>query len=203
MSHTAKNNNNNLDELKAKKRRGRTKTAPEQGDAHHHIRMMEEEQHLGGEGGPSEARLVALVLRSLGVRQWEAGVVPQLVEFVHRYARDVLLDAQVFCAHSHNTSTEDGAVGAALGLDDVRLAIQCRVNYSFTQPPPREFLLELAQTKNCLPLPFMPSPSLFASESGHNQRSSVVLPPAHLRVQPLFSPSSSSSSLSSFPSSHC
>jgi len=39
---------------------------------------------------------------------------------------------------------------------DVRLAIQSRVNFSFTQPPPRELLLELAQKKNNLPLPIIP-----------------------------------------------
>lgn len=38
---------------------------------------------------------------------------------------------------------------AAMDLSDVRLAIQSRVNYSFTQPPPREvfcilFLFSLA-----------------------------------------------------------
>lgn len=41
-------------------------------------------------------------------------------------------------------------------LEDIQLAIQGRVNHSFTTPPPKEFLLELAQEKNKAPLPLIP-----------------------------------------------
>jgi transcription initiation factor TFIID subunit 9B len=52
-----------------------------------------------------------------------------------------------------------------LTLENIRLAIQSRVNYSFTQPPPREVLLELAHQKNNTPLRIVPS------------KFGVVLPP--------------------------
>ena len=38
----------------------------------------------------------------------------------------------------------------------MRLAIQGRVNHSFTAPPPKEFLVELAEEKNKVPLPLIP-----------------------------------------------
>ncbi|KAJ2790816.1 Transcription initiation factor TFIID subunit 9, partial [Coemansia guatemalensis] len=43
-----------------------------------------------------------------------------------------------------------------IDMDDVRLAIQGRVNYSFTSPPDKEFLLELAEERNKHPLPLIP-----------------------------------------------
>ena len=42
-----------------------------------------------------------------------------------------------------------------MDVDDVRLAIQSRVNYSFTPPPPREVLLEMAAKKNSHALPLI------------------------------------------------
>ncbi|XP_051955405.1 transcription initiation factor TFIID subunit 9-like isoform X1 [Xyrauchen texanus] len=39
--------------------------------------------------------------------------------------------------------------------NDIRLAIQCRVDQSFTSPPPRDFLLEIARQKNMAPLPLI------------------------------------------------
>ncbi|KAJ2263724.1 Transcription initiation factor TFIID subunit 9 [Coemansia sp. RSA 376] len=41
-------------------------------------------------------------------------------------------------------------------MEDVRLAIQGRVNYSFTSPPDKDFLLELAEERNRQPLPIIP-----------------------------------------------
>ncbi|KAJ8031128.1 Transcription initiation factor TFIID subunit 9 [Holothuria leucospilota] len=38
-------------------------------------------------------------------------------------------------------------------MDDVKLAIQTRLDKSFTIPPPRDFLLDIAKHKNNLPLP--------------------------------------------------
>ncbi|TRY57126.1 hypothetical protein DNTS_024000 [Danionella cerebrum] len=39
--------------------------------------------------------------------------------------------------------------------NDIRLAIQCRVDQSFTSPPPRDFLLDIARQKNQTPLPLI------------------------------------------------
>ena len=53
----------------------------------------------------------------------------QLLEFLQRYITDVLTEARVYSEHASKT---------AVDLDDVRLAVQAKVNFSFTQPPPRE-----------------------------------------------------------------
>nr|GMC86221.1 transcription initiation factor TFIID subunit 9 [Ipomoea batatas] len=37
--------------------------------------------------------------------------------------------------------------------DDLKLAVQSKVNFSFAPPPPREVLLELARSRNKIPLP--------------------------------------------------
>lgn len=63
------------------------------------------------------------------------------------YTTDVFQDALLYSEHAGRTE---------VGLDDVRLAIQGRVNHSFTAPPPKEFLVELAEEKNKVPLPLIP-----------------------------------------------
>ena len=63
------------------------------------------------------------------------------------YTTDVFQDALLYSEHAGRTE---------VGLEDVRLAIQGRVNHSFTAPPPKEFLVELAEEKNKVPLPLIP-----------------------------------------------
>eukprot|EP01094_Clydonella_sp_ATCC50884_P014933 TRINITY_DN25502_c0_g1_i1.p1 TRINITY_DN25502_c0_g1~~TRINITY_DN25502_c0_g1_i1.p1 ORF type:complete len:235 (-),score=38.34 TRINITY_DN25502_c0_g1_i1:149-853(-) len=106
------------------------------------------EQLLLGKGIPRDARLVALILKSMGVDNFEPAVVLQLLEFMYRYTTDVLEDAEAYATHANKD---------AIGMDDIRLAIQSQVNSSFTQPPPRELVMELAQQKNSLPLPSIPN----------------------------------------------
>uniref|UniRef100_J3LPN6 Transcription initiation factor TFIID subunit 9 n=2 Tax=Oryza brachyantha TaxID=4533 RepID=J3LPN6_ORYBR len=76
--------------------------------------------------------------------EYEPRVVHQFLDLAYRYVGDVLGDAQVYADHAGKPQ---------LDADDVRLAIQSKVNFSFSQPPPREVLLELAQSRNKIPLP--------------------------------------------------
>ncbi|OMJ09009.1 Transcription initiation factor TFIID subunit 9 [Smittium culicis] len=85
---------------------------------------------------PKEIKLMTLLLQSQGVEDCEPNVINQLLEFSNMYSE-------------HADKKE-------LDLDDVRLAIQGRVNYSFTNPPEREFFMELAETCNKVPLPLIP-----------------------------------------------
>ncbi|KAI8370027.1 transcription initiation factor IID, 31kD subunit-domain-containing protein, partial [Choanephora cucurbitarum] len=96
---------------------------------------------------PRDARIVSLILQSLGVEDYDPKVVHQLLEFAHRYTSDVFQDSLVYAEHANKTDID---------LEDIQLAIQGRVNHSFTTPPPKEFLLELAQEKNKQPLPLIP-----------------------------------------------
>lgn len=96
---------------------------------------------------PRDARLISLILQSLGVEDYDPKVVHQLLEFAHRYTTDVLQDSLIYAEHANKNDID---------LDDIQLAIQGRVNHSFTTPPPKEFLLGLAQEKNKSPLPLIP-----------------------------------------------
>lgn len=42
-----------------------------------------------------------------------------------------------------------------IDLDDVRLAVKMQLERTFTNPPPRDVLLEVARAKNSIPLPFI------------------------------------------------
>ncbi|SPO31835.1 related to TAF9 - TFIID and SAGA subunit [Ustilago trichophora] len=97
---------------------------------------------------PRDARLIALILSSMGVSDVEPAVLLQLLEFAHRYTYDVLSDALVYSDHANQRQA-----GSNLSLDDVNLAIQTRVNHSFTGALEKDMLLGLASTVNALPLP--------------------------------------------------
>lgn len=97
---------------------------------------------------PRDARLIALILSSMGISDVEPSVLLQLLEFAHRYTYDVLSDALVYSDHANARQA-----GSNLSLEDVNLAIQSRVNYSFTKPPEKDMLLALASTVNSIPLP--------------------------------------------------
>lgn len=96
---------------------------------------------------PSDLTTIANILRDMGVQSVDPLVNEQLLEFVYHYTTSVLRDAQFYQAHRD---------GAKLELEDARLAIQSRVNCSFTQPPPRELMLELAAERNAQPLDVVP-----------------------------------------------
>lgn len=100
------------------------------------------------EGGedvmPKDARIVKELLKSMGVDEYEPRVVNQFLELWYRYVVDVLTDSQVYAEHAGKSMIDS---------DDVKLAIQSKVNFSFSQPPPREVLLELARSRNKVPLP--------------------------------------------------
>lgn len=82
---------------------------------------------------PRDARLIALILASMGVSDIEPSVLLQLLEFAHRYTHDVLSDALVYSDHASSRQSS-----ANVTLEDVNLAIQSRVNYSFTKPPEKD-----------------------------------------------------------------
>ncbi|KAG8388421.1 hypothetical protein BUALT_Bualt02G0124100 [Buddleja alternifolia] len=99
----------------------------------------------GGEDDmPRDAKIVKELLKSMNVDDYEPRVVHQLLEHWYRYIVDVLTDGQVYSEHAGKS---------VIDSDDIKLAIQSKVNFSFSQPPPREVLLELARSRNKVPLP--------------------------------------------------
>eukprot|EP01134_Creolimax_fragrantissima_P002849 CFRG2849T1 len=105
---------------------------------------------------PKHVQVIQSILSSMGVENYEPRVVNQLLEFTYRYVSEVLENAKVYSEHSGKTKVD---------VDDVRLSIQSKVNFSFTAPPPREFQMDLAQKRNAQKLHDIP------------QRMGVRLPP--------------------------
>ena len=58
-----------------------------------------------------------------------------------RYVTNVLEDAKVYSQHSGKKNID---------LDDVKLSVSMNTEQTFTSPPPREALLELARVKNAV-----------------------------------------------------
>jgi len=96
---------------------------------------------------PRNSKLMSVLMQSMGVEACDTRVIQQLLEFFHRYVIEVLQDASVYSDHANKTEVE---------LEDVRLAIQARVNYSFAPPPSRDVALEMANEKNRIALPLIP-----------------------------------------------
>ncbi|KAJ2960869.1 hypothetical protein NQZ79_g3876 [Umbelopsis isabellina] len=111
------------------------------------MNRQRQQQREAGQQQPRDAKIISLLLQSHGVHDFDPKVVHQLLEFAHRYTSDVFQDALVYAEHAGRQDID---------LADVQLAVQGRVSHSFTGPPPREFLLELAQEKNKVPLPLIP-----------------------------------------------
>ncbi|MCD7463747.1 Transcription initiation factor TFIID subunit 9 [Datura stramonium] len=98
----------------------------------------------GEEDLPRDAKIVKTLLKSMGVDDYE----PRSCINFWNY------DAQVYSEHAGKASIDS---------DDIKLSIQTKVNFSFSQPPPREkfmtfsmvirVLLELARNRNKIPLP--------------------------------------------------
>uniref|UniRef100_A0A8C1F6W3 TAF9 RNA polymerase II, TATA box binding protein (TBP)-associated factor n=1 Tax=Cyprinus carpio carpio TaxID=630221 RepID=A0A8C1F6W3_CYPCA len=62
------------------------------------------------------------------------------------YITTIIEDAKIYSTHAKKSTVD---------ADDIRLAIQCRVDQSFISPPPRDFLLDIARQKNQTPLPLI------------------------------------------------
>lgn len=95
---------------------------------------------------PKDAHVIMSIMKEVGITDYEPRVVNQLLEFTHKYVTSVLEDARVFATHAKKKTID---------LDDVRLSCQIQVEKSFTTPPPRDVLLDLARTKNVTPLPLI------------------------------------------------
>jgi transcription initiation factor TFIID subunit 9B len=94
---------------------------------------------------PREALAVAAVLRAQGAPAWEPRVVAQLLEFSYRHVADTLEEARQYAAHR--------ARDAPISLADVRLAAQCALTNTFTEPLAGEELARIVAPLNAVPLP--------------------------------------------------
>lgn len=92
---------------------------------------------------PKDGQVILAMMKEMGITDYEPKTIIQLTEFVYRYATSILEEARMY-ANSKKKM---------LDMDDVRLALQLTSESTFTTPPPREVLLELAHSKNYIMLP--------------------------------------------------
>ena len=62
------------------------------------------------------------------------------------YVTCILDDSRIYANHAKKKFID---------LDDVRLAVKMQLERTFTNPPPRDVLLDVARIKNNVPLPFV------------------------------------------------
>ncbi|KAI8833649.1 transcription initiation factor IID, 31kD subunit-domain-containing protein [Chytriomyces cf. hyalinus JEL632] len=105
---------------------------------------QQQQQHQEPLELPRNARIVSLIMQAMDVTDYQPAVLPQLMEFVHRYVLDVVADAQLFADHAGRTEID---------ADDVRLAVEAKMSHSFTGAPSKEVLASIAEAKNVAPLP--------------------------------------------------
>ncbi len=114
---------------------------------------------------PRDARLVHMILASLGITAYQERVPLQLLDFAYRYTSGVLQDALYLNAEGYaaaglagSTTGKHNADGAskdsnAVNLTALRLSVGSRQNYQFNSSLPKEFLLEMASERNKVALP--------------------------------------------------
>ncbi|XP_047571294.1 transcription initiation factor TFIID subunit 9B isoform X2 [Lutra lutra] len=107
---------------------------------------MESGKMAPPKNAPKDALVMAQILKDMGITEYEPRVINQMLEFAFRYVTTILDDAKIYSSHAKKPNVD---------ADDVRLAIQCRADQSFTSPPPRDFLLDIARQKNQTPLPLI------------------------------------------------
>uniref|UniRef100_A0A8C8IAJ3 Uncharacterized protein n=1 Tax=Oncorhynchus tshawytscha TaxID=74940 RepID=A0A8C8IAJ3_ONCTS len=95
---------------------------------------------------PKDAQVMIQILKDMGITEYEPRVINQMLEFTYRYVTTIIEDAKIYATHAKKNIVD---------ADDIRLAIQCRMDQSFTSPPPRDFLLDVARQKNQTPLPLI------------------------------------------------
>uniref|UniRef100_T1HLJ8 Transcription initiation factor TFIID subunit 9 n=2 Tax=Rhodnius prolixus TaxID=13249 RepID=T1HLJ8_RHOPR len=95
---------------------------------------------------PKDGLVIISMLKELGISNYEPRVVNQLLEFATRYVSCVLDDARAFANHSKKKTID---------VDDIKLAVGMQMEKVFTTPPPRDLLLEVARSKNSVPLPIV------------------------------------------------
>ncbi|CAH0520588.1 unnamed protein product [Peronospora belbahrii] len=116
--------------------KGNKRLHEDEGDAY--------ERNDGANLQPLDVMCMKQILQSMGADKYEPRVVAQLQEFVHRYATEILVDAQEYSMYADKQMIDP---------DDIRLAIASRMNHHYAQVPSRDLMMELADKRNSIPLP--------------------------------------------------
>lgn len=123
-------------------------------------------QDTGKSRRPRDARLIHMLLASLGVTAYQERVPLQLMDFAYRYTSSVLQDAVHLATEGYAGATgnpgEPGATTSGprgplevntVTLPALRLSIASRLHYQFQPGLPKEFLMDIAAERNRIALP--------------------------------------------------
>ncbi|KAH0610593.1 uncharacterized protein H6S33_012120 [Morchella sextelata] len=103
---------------------------------------------------PRDARIIHLILASMGVSSYQERVPLMLMDFAYRYTSSVLQDALLFSDAIHSTTNTGGPnPPSSVTLSDLRMSVASRINHQFNTALPKEFLLDIAQERNRVGLP--------------------------------------------------
>ncbi|KAI5180555.1 transcription initiation factor TFIID subunit 9B [Nematocida sp. AWRm80] len=100
---------------------------------------------------PRDAKIISLILRSVGIDECDPKVILQFLEVSYKYFIETLEDATMY-AEQAGRQTPNAA--------DIKLSIQTKVGKYFVPPPPRQFMLEISSRINSKPLMVLESSSL-------------------------------------------
>ncbi|KAF2458336.1 transcription initiation factor IID, 31kD subunit-domain-containing protein [Lineolata rhizophorae] len=114
-------------------------------------------QDKGDSRRPRDSRLLHLVLAAMGVHSYQDRVPLMLLDFSYRYTAGVLGDAMAL-GDAANPGAQRAASAAnaadqSLSMQAVKLAMRSRLGYQFGGPPSKEWMHDLASTKNRVALP--------------------------------------------------
>ena len=87
---------------------------------------------------PRDAKLLSLLLESLGIHDYDPLVIHQLLELSNRHMTDLLQDAQVYSEHAEKKE---------MTVEDVKLAVEAQVMSSFTSPPSKDVYILFSPKK--------------------------------------------------------
>jgi transcription initiation factor TFIID subunit 9B len=110
---------------------------------------------------PRDARLIHLVLSSLGIHSYQERVPLQLLDFAYRYTSSILSDSLRLAqdGYAHTADQNRGGARKAGGgegeisVTALRQAIASRNSYAFAPALPKEFMMEQAAERNRVQLP--------------------------------------------------
>lgn len=110
---------------------------------------------------PRDARLIHVVLSSLGIHSYQERVPLQLLDFAYRYTSGVLSDSMRLSAEGYAAQNDKGSKRGGAGAEDgsivtvtaLRQAIASRQGHTFQGPLPKEFMMEQALERNRIALP--------------------------------------------------
>ncbi|OAG29603.1 transcription initiation factor TFIID subunit 9B [Nematocida displodere] len=92
---------------------------------------------------PRDAKIISLILRSVGIEECEPKVILQFLEVAYKYFAELLDDSMLYAAQVGRQTPN---------TKDIKLAMQTKIGKYFVPPPPRQFMLEISSRINAKPL---------------------------------------------------